>query len=207
MRTSSKLTSIAYFILAAAFVAAIPFAPYPGSWLLKAAPILVLAHFQWRRSKKPSDRLLLIGLLLSALGDVLLNISSQLFVGGLVSFLMAYALYAFAFYQKREPTPFRIGISVAEGWYSIALLWLLLPSLGSMTVPVIAYMTVITTMAALAILRGDKHYYVGLGALILMASDTLLAVNHFVVPIPYGEFPEMITYYLGQYLIVYGCSR
>ena len=43
------------------------------------------------------------------------------------------------------------------------------------------------------------------GALLFMLSDMLLAYNKFSVPFSYANVAVMITYVLGQYMIVKGC--
>jgi len=42
------------------------------------------------------------------------------------------------------------------------------------------------------------------GALLFFISDTVLALNKFVAPIPNGRVIVMITYHLGQILIAMG---
>ena len=39
------------------------------------------------------------------------------------------------------------------------------------------------------------------GALFFMLSDTILAVNKFKMPLPFGHHAVLATYYVAQYLI------
>ena len=39
------------------------------------------------------------------------------------------------------------------------------------------------------------------GALFFMLSDTILAVNKFKMPLPFGHHTVLTTYYVAQYLI------
>jgi uncharacterized membrane protein YhhN len=45
---------------------------------------------------------------------------------------------------------------------------------------------------------------VPLGATVFVASDTTLAVNRFVRPLPRADVVVMVTYHVGQALIVLG---
>ncbi|MFM8914325.1 MAG: lysoplasmalogenase family protein, partial [Flammeovirgaceae bacterium] len=46
--------------------------------------------------------------------------------------------------------------------------------------------------------------YVMMGALLFMTSDSLLAINKFLNPLPLSGISIMLTYCLAQYLIVEG---
>jgi uncharacterized membrane protein YhhN len=74
---------------------------------------------------------------------------------------------------------------------------------------VAAYVLVIALMAAQAIGRatvlGDKPaVWVAVGAGFFMLSDTLLALNKFVSPLPLAPLWVLSTYYVAQVLIVRG---
>ena len=80
------------------------------------------------------------------------------------------------------------------------------PSLESdMVIPVLAYCLVIASMAYRALARsspsGAEHVYGFVGALSFVVSDSMLAYNKFVSPIPYSHLWVMITYYGAQLLI------
>lgn len=62
------------------------------------------------------------------------------------------------------------------------------------------FVVVITCMLWSAIISGNK-YAVG-GAILFVISDSLLAWNMFVIPMPWlGSYGVMITYDLAQFLI------
>ena len=68
-------------------------------------------------------------------------------------------------------------------------------------------MTVIALMAAQAIGRATVQrdpaaIGVAVGACFFMLSDSLLAVNKFVLPLPFAAFWVLATYYTAQILIV-----
>jgi uncharacterized membrane protein YhhN len=85
-----------------------------------------------------------------------------------------------------------------------------LPS--ELRVPVAAYVLVIATMAAQAWGRAKQlgsaaSLWVALGCSVFMLSDTLLALDKFVSPLPYAGLWVLATYYVAQGLIVRGVSR
>lgn len=77
-----------------------------------------------------------------------------------------------------------------------------------MKVPIVAYMVAISLMAISAGFREDsKFLWVAIGALVFMVSDTLIAVNRFVISLEYSGIAVMGTYYLAQALICTGVLR
>jgi alkylglycerol monooxygenase len=78
-------------------------------------------------------------------------------------------------------------------------------------IPVAAYVVVIALMAAQAIGRaavlrpgpgGRAAMGVAVGAGFFMLSDSVLALNRFVAPLPMAQFWVLATYYTAQVLIV-----
>jgi uncharacterized membrane protein YhhN len=66
--------------------------------------------------------------------------------------------------------------------------------------PVTAYVSVIGVMVACAISTGEPLAIVGAG--IFMLSDTLIAWNRFVQPLLWAPLAIMITYHVGQAMLV-----
>ena len=78
--------------------------------------------------------------------------------------------------------------------------------------PVAAYVLVIALMAAQAWARhavqpGRAAWMVALGACFFMLSDSLLAINRFVTPLPWAQVWVLASYYAAQALIVGGMLR
>lgn len=78
--------------------------------------------------------------------------------------------------------------------------------------PVAAYVLVIAAMAALAIGRAQvigntPAWLVALGVACFMLSDTALAINRFVSPLPHSALWVLGSYYAAQCLIVMGWLR
>ena len=70
----------------------------------------------------------------------------------------------------------------------------------------------IATMAAQAwgrhrVLRNPASLLVAAGASLFMLSDSLLAINRFVQPLPWAAVGVLATYYAAQALILHGFLR
>jgi uncharacterized membrane protein YhhN len=55
--------------------------------------------------------------------------------------------------------------------------------------------------------NAESFWLVFSGAVLFMASDSILAIDKFLKPVTYGGFLIMLTYIAGQYLIVTGLIR
>ena len=72
----------------------------------------------------------------------------------------------------------------------------------TLSAPVAVYTLVIGAMAITAWFTGEP--LIALGATIFVASDATLSVTRFVRPWRHGHLAVMITYHVGQALIVLG---
>jgi alkylglycerol monooxygenase len=154
-------------------------------------------------------RLLLAALVFSLAGDVWLMLPGNYFIPGLASFLVAHVFYIALLRQGQGWFPNRraLGIVAAVGAGMYAIVW---PGLGDpvLKMAVAAYVTVIACMAAQALGRasmvGDSaSRWVAAGACVFMVSDSLIAINKFVAPVPLAPLWILATYYLAQMLIVH----
>lgn len=189
-------------------------------WLFKpltmAIAIVWVATNAYSQSKnttflsKPAPRLLLAALLWSLAGDVFLMLPGDWFIPGLVSFLLAHVCYI-ALFSLGVPwlgarRALLATLLLGVGMY--AFLWQGgLP--GALRVPVAVYVLAIALMAAQAWARraalGSRAaLLVALGACCFMLSDSLLATNLFVHPLPWAQLWVLASYYAAQTLIVYG---
>ncbi|MDQ0083429.1 sterol desaturase/sphingolipid hydroxylase (fatty acid hydroxylase superfamily)/uncharacterized membrane protein YhhN [Variovorax boronicumulans] len=156
------------------------------------------------------DGLLLTGLVASLAGDVLLMGPPKLFVPGLVCFLLAHLAYIALFRIGVGLFPRRgvLAATLLIGAGMYAFLWQGgLPV--ALRVPVGVYVIVIACMAAQAIGRAavlrsadPAALWVAVGACFFMLSDSLLATNRFVSPLPLASLWVLATYYAAQILIV-----
>ena len=154
------------------------------------------------------DALLVAGLVGSLAGDVLLMGPASLFVPGLVCFLLAHLAYigVFRLGVGFFPRPAALAVTLAIGAAMYAFLWQGgLPA--ALRIPVALYVLVIACMAAQAlgrafVLRDAAAGWVAAGACFFMLSDSLLATNRFVAPLPLAQLWVLATYYVAQTLIV-----
>lgn len=185
------------------------------NYYLKPLLIPGLILYAATRSYFSGKEILIQALIMSTLGDILLLFSDMhelFFISGLISFLIAHLIYIRMFLRKLNA-----GFSFTWVLSSLAFLGIYLYSflstmwdnLKEMKIPVTVYAFVISAMLFVVIqivasksLR--KGEYVLLGALLFVASDSLLAWNMFYQEIAHGSFWVMSTYLFAQLLIVYG---
>jgi alkylglycerol monooxygenase len=153
-----------------------------------------------------SKNMLLTALSFCLLGDALLMFDG-LFIFGLAAFLMGHLCYI-ALFRGDAPwfaSHHALTATLASGVGMYVFLWPHLPTM--MLLPVAAYVLAITLMAAQAIgraafLRDSASRFAAIGAVFFMLSDTLLAINKFVTPLPMPYLLVLGTYYTAQILIV-----
>ena len=141
--------------------------------------------------------LVVAGLVLGALGDVALLFEKG-FLAGLGVFLLGHLAYAVAF----PPTvPLWIVPPAIGGVLALAWLW---PHLGSMKLPVIAYVAAIVAMVAGAL--ATHNTVLKLGAIAFFASDLSVARDKFVAKSWTNRAWGLPAYYGGQLLIAWACT-
>ena len=190
------------------------------AWFLKPflLPFLLLAVYTHERFV--TKKILLIALTLSWIGDIILMFADQgklYFIAGLLAFLLSHIFYILLFskqlkiYLKKSKIIYWVGVT-AIAFYLIVLLLLLLPSLGDLKIPVFIYALTISIMLLFA-LKGFLNWqkpaniYILIGAIIFVASDSILAFDKFYAPLQYSSFLIMTTYLIAQYLIVVGILK
>ncbi|HEU0092074.1 MAG TPA: lysoplasmalogenase [Vicinamibacteria bacterium] len=166
--------------------------------LSKPVPALALAALVLSGRRDGYAAALAGGLVLSALGDALLEVPGH-FVAGLATFLCAHLAYTAAF--VREETRLRIGRALPFAlWLLGAFVWIR-PGLGEMTFPVVVYMLAIGTMMWRAAARWGDHPGATAalaGAVLFGLSDTLIAIDRFRVPLPGAPYAIILLYWAGQ---------
>ncbi|HDY82525.1 MAG TPA: lysoplasmalogenase [Halieaceae bacterium] len=198
----SGASLLAFSITGLAFVVGIGYLPYPGAVPLKALPILILVGVAWRELQGRVRLLMAAALVLSACGDILLELN--LFAPGLGSFLVAQLCYARHFFSRRGTggLPYlRLALVLL---LPLAVSGQVLPETGDLMVPVAVYMTAITVMGLGAALHHKPSALLFTGALLFIASDCMIGINRFVMPFSTARHAIMLTYYLGQLLILWG---
>ena len=200
--------------LGAGYLAALPAYPYAASPIIKGLSIAALAVLPWI-SKPVAQRrdagLLSAALVASSLGDVFLDVGPEpFFVPGLCAFLTAHLIYTVLFVRNRSRLRSiglsrRLGLSAVLVYAVLFSLWLA-PGLGPLKVPVVLYICAITAMIVSA-LCSRFDWRVPIGALLFLASDSLLAAGKFKASFTGRGYLVWATYYTAQYLIVTGALR
>ena len=161
--------------------------------------------------------LLAIGLFLALLGDYFMIDQDQdtMFMLGLGAFLLAHLGYIFTFAKARyanfeilatKKLPLFIFLFIGV---SVVIFLKLKSELGNMELPVLIYVLVITVMAIGALNRYGKtplssFWLVFFGAVLFMASDTIIAFDRFLDPIPFAPYLILSVYAIAQWMIVKG---
>lgn len=180
---------------------------------LVCKPLPVVCLLGFLIPPRTSDAALIAaGLLLSAIGDLLLEASPALFLPGLASFLLAHVCYVIAFFGRTRALHLgRLGLVIALAWGAFSVLE---PHLGAMRVPVIAYVVVISAMLwrAAAQLGEDRTGNLRpilaiAGAAMFAISDVMVAWHRFVAPEAALQLPLMLLYWSGQLAITASSRR
>jgi uncharacterized membrane protein YhhN len=168
--------------------------------------LIILIALQTKFQAPAAYRILVVaGLAFSLAGDVFLMLPRDRFVQGLVSFLVGHVFYAAAFAAAGGPrlSAWAGAALAAYGALMVGLLW---PRLGRLKGPVAAYVAVILLMAWTASSRylgaGPAGSGAGAaGALLFVASDSLLAWNRFRGGFRAAQALVLGTYFAAQWLI------
>jgi uncharacterized membrane protein YhhN len=190
-------------------------------WVCKPLATVLMLVLAWRAVHPVSAayrRRILFGIVLCLLGDVFLMLPGDLFVPGLVSFLLAHGLFIAAFSSD---------VRFAARWWP----WLLCLAYGAvmtfllwrgiaaaLRIPVLVYVAVLATMGGQALgraswlrkqgdIRAVSARYAGAGAALFMLSDSLLAWDRFRAPLPLASLYILATYYAALWLIARSVER
>lgn len=156
----------------------------------------------------------LIGLVFSFGGDVALMFQEnrKAFMAGLVLFLLAHVAYTAVFTALGRFSAWdalSAAVLLAAG---VVFYRLIRPNLGTMRVPVILYMLVISLMVNRAVstlvspaFGSGQAAMVAIGAVLFYVSDVILAAARFWRPFRYHRV-SLAFYYCGQLLIALAAS-
>ncbi len=208
MLSINRIIYLVYFFFATVFIATLNFRPYPGDFIVKAIPVLSLALLAFLKIPGIKGKLLGVGFLFSDLGDILLELDrSAYFVFGLAAFLIAHIFYITVFIRKpvlKKPRSIIVLVIIV---YGLVIGSILIPNLGSMMIPVVAYLIVILTMGISAALGSHNHFLIIAGACLFIASDSIIAVNKFLMPVLFSSLWIMTIYYSAQFCIISGSLK
>lgn len=179
--------------------------------------LLIFFYYQRKYVSNRFSKYISLGLFFCLAGDVLLMNQDQanFFVYGLAAFLMGHVFYILGFFRTYLDNH-EIPLLKKQGWvmvlivaYGFLFFRQIKDHLGEMIGPVIIYTMVITLMLLIAANRYKKvspesFRYIFFGALLFVASDSILAWNKFVHSIDFSHAWIMATYGLAQLFITTG---
>jgi len=191
-----------FIFFSAVFIVSILYKPYPFSWLVKIIPMGILISCSYQLMKTKSERLFIIGLIFSMGGDFFLDYDRvNWFVFGLVSFLIAQLFYMFSFKPIEKKN---IVAVVCYGIYGLVIFSVISPGLNELFLPVLGYMSVLMLMGVFTLVSKKSNFWLIIGGISFIISDSIIAVDKFYEPIPYSHYFIMITYYFAQFSLVTG---
>lgn len=183
-----------------------------------------LAHKRLPPRCEPASiycRTMVFGFILCSLGDLFLKLddsqpasSTKYFICGLVAFLLGHIMFVGAFVFDGGNTRC-IAWGVFSYAYVLVILYFSLPNIHKvvLSVGVTVYALVIGTMlhrsASLAIDKfpNERSSMIALvGAFVFLVSDTVLAINRFVTPLPHSRAINISAYFLGIALLAVSCA-
>lgn len=187
--------------------------------LLLVPYLIFLLYFFSENRQQPVHPYCILALLFSFIGDLALSFSSELsFLVGMGAFMVAHICNAgyFRKLQKNSPVSVRTRILAATGMFvvSAALFMLLAPHLGTLAYPILLYMCLISIMTVLAIGTAEaepvkmigKYCFIP-GAFLFVLSDSVLALNRFILHNTGMAVVVMLTYGMAQFFLVRGYMR
>ena len=159
-----------------------------------------------------------LGLLFSLIGDVVLFFpQDSMFLAGLTVFLLTHIFYLIGLRQQLlTPTAWSLVLLSVILLNAVRLLRRIAfamraRGMGRMVYPVIIYGLVVSLMLATAMStlsnpawKAGAAFLITVGASLFWISDLMLAWNKFVSPLKWGELPVIMTYQLGQTLLIAG---
>jgi uncharacterized membrane protein YhhN len=185
-------------------------------------PLLMIflgAYYYFHMAPGERSNVVLIAIFFSFLGDSFLIYEYKngiYFILGLLSFLLAHLFYIFAFRQHRSDdqpdqleTVQKTRMAFPVILAATGLVVVLYPRLGELRLPVIIYAGVLMFMVLNALFRfrrttSRSFWMTFSGAVLFMASDSVLAINKFLEPVQSAGVIIMLLYLAGQFLIVRG---
>lgn len=185
-----------------------------SKWLLLPSLMMWVAFNDFRIESK---KILYLALIFSFFGDALLSlqfINSNFFIFGLLAFFCAHCFYIWLNLNKIG-AKFSVSIFVAIlpmlAW-AIYLLRMAHEKAGGLFIPVCAYSAILCGLYYSAIVAREKLsrtnwailFY---GIVLFIASDSMIAINKFIIKMPFFDFAIMFTYILAQFMIVYAYIR
>jgi uncharacterized membrane protein YhhN len=175
--------------------------------LFKPLMMTSLMAFYWVASTRRS-KLYLGALFFSLLGDIFLLDKEGQFLLGIGAFLITQVLFIVLVLRRSSRTSKSnlIWSAIPFMIYLVLLMRTLAPELDDLFYPVLIYGSVISVFGITALnhhlnQRNAESLILLSGALLFIASDSMIALNKFYSPHMIYPVAIMLTYALAQYLI------
>jgi alkenylglycerophosphocholine/alkenylglycerophosphoethanolamine hydrolase len=199
-------------------------------YFAKPATMLALLGWMWQSTGLGGSMLwFTLGVVFCLAGDVFLMIPKNLFIFGLLAFLVGHIFYILGL-NGVPPFSNIAGLArflIMGKWLAIIglvilaayLIWYYPKLAGglnaqrksSLKIPVLIYSLFISLMVFSALMTWYRAGWptiaaasVSLGAVLFFASDSMLAWDRFLKPLPHARLRVMSTYHLGQIGIILG---
>jgi uncharacterized membrane protein YhhN len=209
------LLTLALFLLAGLLLAK-KWNSGPGIWITKPALSLVFVIVALLNINDWAlfHVLMVTGFVFCLLGDVFLIPEGRIFfLAGLISFLLGHLLYIAAFYQVLSIDSSILIALIAILLVDVAVLKWLHPFLGTMLLPVIAYVVIISFMvvAALGVFMNSAvpdmaGLLIVVGAIGFYLSDLFVVREQFVSQSFTNPLVGLPLYYLSQFLLAFSLA-
>jgi len=202
----------------------------PLEYIAKPATMLALLWWMWQSTGWGGPILwFVLGAVFCLAGDVFLMVPRDMFIFGLLAFLLGHICYIVGLNNAPQynnllgiimivilQNKLMIITIVILGIY---LAWLYPKLAGglkakgksSLKIPVLIYSLVISVMVYSALLTWNRAGWstvaallASIGAILFFASDSMLAWDRFINPLSHARLRVMVTYHLGQIGILLG---
>ena len=192
-----KIALIVFFIVSLGELIAIAVQSEQLAMVCKPLIMVTLGVYYLLSAGIDRSFVVLLAIVFSLAGDTSLmfdSVNSIYFMIGLVSFLISHVFYIIAYrqHQNDESADALQGIQKLRAAFPIVLagtglVVILYPVLGALKFPVIVYALVLVIMVLNALFRLGRtsvvsFWFVFVGAMFFMVSDSLLAFNKFLSP-------------------------
>lgn len=189
----------------------------------KSALMFSLLIYFWDRTESQKDikwvRYTTLAIVFTWIGDIMfvLYIKNFLFFfAGISAYFAAHIFLLFAFvkatFSKKIKFHFSIVPLIALA-YTILMGFLIVPYLdGVIQVPVSLYVLSSLTLIIFAWYRKpqtnlDSFLWVIIGVVLIIISDSILAINRFSTTIPYAQYVTTVCFIVAHWLIINGLIK
>lgn len=199
----------AFVFTALFYLVMVSFIGYPVTTVLKPVPIVFLIMAVAEADLKSIVRLMMFSALgFSLLGDVILTLPLGFELElGITCFVLAHCSYIFLFLKSFKYNRNQLFYFTLLFLIMCYILFLVLEYLGELQFPILIYFSVLMTMVFSAFHVNREGVFIKNGALFFLFSDSLLAIDLFIYHHILGSVAIMFTYYVAQFLLIYGLLR